>query len=80
MAGQTHAFSRKHPSEIVFGPCTRALPLVVSEAVWDVGKALHLLNVHASKETPGIPPRRLVLTLMRARYKRPHCGNHATHT
>lgn len=44
---QTHPFSRKDLAEIVMGGCTLALPLAVTEEVWDLGRDLPLLNVLA---------------------------------
>ena len=45
--GPDRAFNRKDFSEIVVGACTLAVPLAVTEEVWDLGKELHLLNVLA---------------------------------
>ena len=47
MPPQTRAFSRKDLTEIVVGACTLALPLAVTEEVWDLSRELHVLNVLA---------------------------------
>ena len=47
MTEQSHSFSRKDLAEIVVGACTLALPLAVTEEVWNLGEELHILNVLA---------------------------------
>jgi uncharacterized membrane protein len=47
MTDQARTFSPKDLTEIVVGACTLALPLAVTEEVWDLSKELHILNVLA---------------------------------
>lgn len=41
----THPFSRKDLAEILVAACALALPLAVTEEVWDLGRDLRLLSV-----------------------------------
>jgi uncharacterized membrane protein len=47
MTEPSHTFSRKDLAEIIVGACVLALPLALTEEVWDLGKELHILNVLA---------------------------------
>ena len=47
MAESTHRFSLKDLGEVVVGACTLALPLAVTEEVWNLGQELPMLNVLA---------------------------------
>lgn len=45
MNEQHRTFSRKDVGEIAMGACVLALPLAVTEEVWNLGRNLPLLNV-----------------------------------
>jgi uncharacterized membrane protein len=41
---QARPFDRKDLTEIIVGACALAVPLAVTEEVWDLGKEIHFLN------------------------------------
>jgi uncharacterized membrane protein len=45
MSEQHRTFRRKDVAEIAIGACVLALPLAVTEEVWDLGRELPLLNI-----------------------------------